>query len=869
MLIAMLLVTTVSLVAVESPSSLVAEPQFRVVQGHSLASVDLQRVNWTSNHIPDGGFDVWANPRIPSLVTNYQTHERYHWYAMSPVSHGSRSIGIQLRATDTFVWQNTQWRLTNIFADMRNLSLSLSWWPDENPDPGPGGDSLYLRLFLNDGKEAYYTLNGVALQVNSTTDASFQMTGPLKTWNVFDRNITDDVLSVTQLGYGGVIPGGLQLTHLYIHVFSSGSTGEFIRAFLDNVRMVNSTTVYVDPTTRDGSFEAGGAWSSELNKGLGIFSQSSTAKTDPWSLNMTLNSDGNASEAMIYDEPMVRLTSENLGVLSLWYSIRDWTLAAPGTMTYIRLDCVNSTNSFTVFYYICYGGPTVGTNTSSDLHITPSNFNITGSWVHINRNILDDAGPYFSTNKVGITDVTLRGYSDTQGSRLEILFDDFELRSAALGSIGFEDQDAAGNGVRGFTSSMIPSSGSTFSVDGELSVTSDSFSGTKAANLTIVDADALTRYHYLSYRPLTQNTETYFDFAWNLEDYSETLFTWAGFALRFQDGKWLYYLCAQSMSVSNLSTQGYIFLPNHNTKNTWFEVHRNLVHDYEAVFGSLPNTAITSLALGSVGSAEERIELLLDDLYLYDDPAPGIQNVLANPTTPGVNEDVSVSADVIDAGIDDAILHYRVDGGALVNESMVLQLGDTYQASIPGRSYGDYVEYFLTANDTFGKTTRFPSDASYLSFTPTDALDPHVSWHPGLVNGSVFVGEKDVTVIAGDSESGIARVEFYLDGVLVSNQTISPPSSPSVDNSYIYTWDTTTVANANYTFVVRVFDVAGNQDQVTIDVSVLNITPPTTPTTTTGPPPPDLLLIAAAAGAAALVTFVLYYYFVIRPKERG
>ncbi len=150
-----------------------------------------------------------------------------------------------------------------------------------------------------------------------------------------------------------------------------------------------------------------------------------------------------------------------------------------------------------------------------------------------------------------------------------------------------------------------------------------------------------------------------------------------------------------------------------------------------------------------------------------------------------------------------------------------------------------------------------------------DSIAPHVWWHPGLVNGSVFVGEKNLTVIAGDSESGIARVEFYRDGVIVSNQTISPPSSPGVDNSYTYTWDTTTVTNANYTFVVKVFDVAGNQDQVTIEVTVLNITTPTTPTTTTGPPPPDLLLVAAAAGGAALLTFVLYYYFVIQRKEKG
>lgn len=154
-------------------------------------------------------------------------------------------------------------------------------------------------------------------------------------------------------------------------------------------------------------------------------------------------------------------------------------------------------------------------------------------------------------------------------------------------------------------------------------------------------------------------------------------------------------------------------------------------------------------------------------------------------------------------------------------------------------------------------------------YTLADSIAPHVSWHPGLVNGSVFVGEKNLTVIAGDSESGIARVEFYLDGVLVSNQTISPPSSPGVDNSYTYTWNTTAVANDNYTFVVKVFDVAGNQDQVIIDVIVLNITPPATPTTTTGSPPPDLLLVGAATGATALMTFVLYYYFVIQRKEKG
>ncbi|MHA1736303.1 MAG: hypothetical protein ACTSV8_08040, partial [Candidatus Thorarchaeota archaeon] len=66
------------------------------------AGTNLTRVDWTTNHIPNGGFESWSAPHDLDSLNSYRTVERYAWYAMapSPVSEGLRSFGMEVRAID-------------------------------------------------------------------------------------------------------------------------------------------------------------------------------------------------------------------------------------------------------------------------------------------------------------------------------------------------------------------------------------------------------------------------------------------------------------------------------------------------------------------------------------------------------------------------------------------------------------------------------------------------------------------------------------------------------------------------------------------------------------------------------------------------
>lgn len=79
--------------------------------------------------------------------------------------------------------------------------------------------------------------------------------------------------------------------------------------------------------------------------------------------------------------------------------------------------------------------------------------------------------------------------------------------------------------------------------------------------------------------------------------------------------------------------------------------------------------------------------------------------------------------------------------------------------------------------------------------------------------------------------AGIAKIEFYVDGVLKSSDTSSP---------YNFTWDSTTVTNGSHTLLAKAFDLSNNHtNSATVNVIVNNTgttTPPVTPPATTTPP---------------------------------
>lgn len=126
--------------------------------------------------------------------------------------------------------------------------------------------------------------------------------------------------------------------------------------------------------------------------------------------------------------------------------------------------------------------------------------------------------------------------------------------------------------------------------------------------------------------------------------------------------------------------------------------------------------------------------------------------------------------------------------------------------------------YTLTAKayDAAGNISQSISSVTVVN----DLIAPAVALTSPSNNATV---SGIITVNAGASDNvGVSKVEFYTNNVLVYASNVPP---------YSFNWDTTSVANGNYTLRAKAFDNAGNSSfslavTVTVDNLVPDITAP-------------------------------------------
>lgn len=94
--------------------------------------------------------------------------------------------------------------------------------------------------------------------------------------------------------------------------------------------------------------------------------------------------------------------------------------------------------------------------------------------------------------------------------------------------------------------------------------------------------------------------------------------------------------------------------------------------------------------------------------------------------------------------------------------------------------------------------------------------DPPTVTITNPAGGSTVFGSIDVDASATD-DVGVIRVEFFVDGSLVSTDTSAP---------FGFTLDTTTLTDGSHTILARAFDAEGKTGTDTITVNVNNTNPP-------------------------------------------
>ncbi|HAM36054.1 MAG TPA: hypothetical protein DCP85_09045, partial [Elusimicrobia bacterium] len=197
--------------------------------------------------------------------------------------------------------------------------------------------------------------------------------------------------------------------------------------------------------------------------------------------------------------------------------------------------------------------------------------------------------------------------------------------------------------------------------------------------------------------------------------------------------------------------------------------------------------------------------------------APG--NVTLNsPTASSLNLAWSASTDNM------AVAGYRLDVSlnpafsSFVTGYQSKNLGSVTNTSITGLSAGTAYYARLRAYDAAGNT----SANSAAAFARTSALPDILAPTAAIIspaNGANVSGTVDVAAAASDN-TGVVKLEFYIDGLLKSTLTSAP---------YAYSLDASVLALGSHAIMVKAYDAAGNSGAQSITVNVIKSSGKTPP----------------------------------------
>jgi len=466
--------------------------------------------------------------------------------------------------------------------------------------------------------------------------------------------------------------------------------------------MKNGTSIYNDGSFKNGDFETGGIWYSGTNNDAADLSQSSVSHEGDWSLNATTKSIGNQSRLSVSYSPERRLSPLNPDSLSFQWRMDEYQGANENTFAYVSVSCSNLSESFDVFYILAYGDNTNTFTWEGARIINVTGFNTTGQWNTFSRSIWNDISSFNETDFVIVEEIEINIEVRGPTSAISILFDDMHFQSAALDDLGYEDQGDVGDVIYTWDTS--------YSMSPKFHVTDVAHSGTKAGNLTVVDGDSWGESRDFENRPVNNKTDLWLDFYWRIENDSQDTDNLLYLEVYFESGESLGYIFVNHTDVpTGNGFDEFIVLPEANTNLTWIYFHRNIYDDFVTVFGDEPDTKVEDLYLAIEADTDGRMEVLFDDVYLFNDPAPEISVIQL--TSQIANQDVNVSATVNDLSAFTVRLYYQIGSGSWTDVPMI-DTGVGFNATIPGQTWDTPVNFYIEATDEFGQT----SESTHLSY---------------------------------------------------------------------------------------------------------------------------------------------------------
>ena len=709
--------------------------QFSVIslnraESFASAEADTNRVEWKTNRFPNSGFEQWYDDTSPNEISSQFTREHYANFNTNPlyVNEASRSFVIQARADNPADFSEAALRTDgwSSWFNPTNLTLKFDWFIDELPS---AVDNNYLRMivrFYTSGERDlyYYFESQDSHLTNSSYNCYFQITGPLQSWNVFDRNLTEDYFAA----FGSYPTGQFYTFEMQLRSF----TTTYCRAYFDDLWLVNGTT-RIGGSIANGNFESYGSWQTSQNTDQGLISKSTTRQEGAYSLNATASS-GNISYARLDLYNNYRASALNPDQFSLKWRIDELVSPSTHTYAYLRISCSNGSEDgyFYLTYGLFYTGESVPYQLYGGQDLLATGFNVTNQWHTFQTSFWEDVIAVNTTDLIVIDDIEIQVYTRDPGARITILFDDASLITAALCDMGYEDQQHVGDEIWTWNLGDSPASNYT--------VTDNAHSGSRAARLALENGEYFEGQQYPNLYQINDKTDLWLDLFWRIEEWSEDADNLLYIEVYLDEQSLAYILANNSAVPTGNGFDAFVLVSGHNSQGVWNNLMRNLYNDYESAFGEAPNGTVDSIMLVGEADSAGSIEVLFDDVYLYNDPAPEISEIFYTPTIP--DTDVNVSAQVYDPSLETVMLQYRINEGEWIEVAMI-DTGDGFNATIPAQAEGTEIDFYIQSTDLFGQV----SQSTQIGYTVTSGEEPPPQNLVPLIVGVVAIVAAGIVIL--------------------------------------------------------------------------------------------------------------------------
>ncbi|MGY5877042.1 MAG: hypothetical protein RTU30_14925, partial [Candidatus Thorarchaeota archaeon] len=540
------------------------ETNYPVAENPSLGSsaemkseIDFGRVEWRTNHFPSEGFELWDDPYSPSNLNLYTTIDRWTTVDDTFSYEGSKSIYAEVRSSPNKIGENRVSRSGySSWNNPLNTTFSFWWYMDQIAEP-VDSDDFYLYVEI-DSKDMYYYLNCYdSTNTNISSRAYFYVDYGIKIWSQFDRNLTSDYYEAF-----GVYPTQFNNFEFWLHSRSN----EYVKVYIDDIYLMNGTDVMIGGSTLNGNIEGSGTWTWYSSRSASTITQSADSYEGDWCFNGMTMSNGNESRVDFSDNPYIRLTDSNPGVLEFWFMLENWTVATDDTYAYIYLSGGNRTEDMTLYIPLCYGSSTVPFGSPEYFYYYPNDFNVTDQWNYVGFNIMDKLSEYTTTDEFILSDIQFYMMTREKGANLTVYFDSFLLSASYINTMGFEDEGNVGESIRSLDIGSPASP--------NFLVTDDAYQGTKAANLTLVGDKSESFEQDLQYVPFNSETELFLDFTWRIDNFTGLEYEEILIEVYFDTEYPLAYVIANGSAIEVGEDGVPVMLPTTNTQNEWVPTRR-------------------------------------------------------------------------------------------------------------------------------------------------------------------------------------------------------------------------------------------------------------------------------------------------------